>query len=322
MLVLTSFLLMGEVVPLPELAKPLHIEVDANQIYITEGATVFIYSLKDFKLVKKFGKRGEGPGEFNERIRFVDAQADHLFFNSTGKVSYFTKDGTFIKEFRTLSPDMRVKQLGENFVGVRMAGEGGTLYISIDLYDGNLKKIKALHRQEMEVQMGGKGTKVFAHLLPFHIVGDKLFIAKGEEFIIEILDKTGNKQYTITYNYRKIKVTDKDKSQVMDFLKTSPDTAPYLEMLKPIIFPEYFPAIRQYFVASGKVYVLTYKKNENKSEIFLFDMTGKFLKRTYVPYAFMTPVDEYPAAIKNGMLYQVIENEETEGWDLHITLID
>jgi hypothetical protein len=36
----------------------------------------------------------------------------------------------------------------------------------------------------------------------------------------------------------------------------------------------------------------------------------------------MSPVDKYPAAIKNGILYQLIENEETEAWDLHINPIN
>jgi hypothetical protein len=40
------------------------VQVDKNQLYITDGASVFIYSLKDYQLQKKFGKRGEAPGEF------------------------------------------------------------------------------------------------------------------------------------------------------------------------------------------------------------------------------------------------------------------
>ena len=322
LLVLAQFLLTGKTVPLQDLEKPGHMAVDGNRIYIADRATVSIYSLTDFTLIKKFGKEGDGPQEFKRGITFVDAQTDDLFLISAGKVSYFTKDGTFKKELRTLSPEMKVKSLGEGFAGGRMVSENGKLYISIGIYDADLKRIKDLHQQEYEAQVGGKGTKIFAHILPFQVSGDFLFIAKGDDFVIDVLDKAGDKQYTITYDYKRLKVTDADKERVMDFLKTNPETKPYLEMLKPIIFPDYFPAIQNYYAADGKVYVFTYKRAEGKSEYFIFDTRGKFLKQSVIPYAFMTPVDEYPAAIKNGILYQLIENEATDAWDLHINLID
>ncbi|MGD2088646.1 MAG: hypothetical protein PVH61_20885 [Candidatus Aminicenantes bacterium] len=53
-----------EVVPLPDLINPDGIQADRHQLYITERHSIYIYSLKDFKLTKKFGKSGE-----DERIR-------------------------------------------------------------------------------------------------------------------------------------------------------------------------------------------------------------------------------------------------------------
>ena len=90
-------------------------------------------------------------------------------------------------------------------------------------------------------------------------------------------------------------------------------------MLKPIIFPGEFPAIRDYYVADGRIYVLTYKEEDGKSEWLIFDLAGKFLKRLFLPYQYMTPVDGYPTAVKNETLYQLIESEEGEEWALHIT---
>jgi len=53
----------------------------------------------------------------------------------------------------------------------------------------------------------------------------------------------------------------------------------------------------------------------------VFDIKGKFLKKLFLPYKFMNPVDEYPIAVKSGKLYQLIENEDEEKWELHITVI-
>jgi hypothetical protein len=42
----------------PDILKPEFIQVDGDELFINEGPSIFIYSLKDFKLKKKFGKQG------------------------------------------------------------------------------------------------------------------------------------------------------------------------------------------------------------------------------------------------------------------------
>lgn len=107
----------------------------------------------------------------------------------------------------------------------------------------------------------------------------------------------------------------------MEYIKTDPEIKPYIEMIKPITFPAYFPAIRNYYIAGKKIYVITYKKKDDKTECLIFNITGKFLKRVFLPYTYVNTIDEYPAAIKNGKLYQLNENQEMEQWELDVTEI-
>jgi len=322
MLIIYAFFLGGKTVPLPDLVRPHCIAVDAKQIYITEGSTVFIYSLKDFKLVKKFGKNDEGPQGFKGMIRFVNARPNQLYFNSSGKASYFSKDGRFIKEFRIPFPDMKIKPLGDDFVGGRVIFEKKLLYLTINLYGANLKKIKDLHRQMKSMQPGGKGLKIFSHVLPFHTEDNKLYIANRKGFEINVFDTAGTKLHSISYDYKNITVPVEVKKQVIHFLKTSTQNARYFKQMQPITFPDYFPAILQYYVSDSKVYVVTYYKEEGKNEVLVFDKDGKFSKRTFAPYGFRDPIDAYPAAVDNGKLYQLIENNESEEWELRISHLD
>ena len=313
-----SLVLTGNVVALPDLKNPRKVAVDENQMYITEGTTVYIYSLKDFKLVKKFGREGEGPREFKRRIRSFSVHPEYLFFNSAGKVSYFTKDGNFIKELNTLSSDMILKPFRKGFIGGRTLVENKTLYFSVGIYNEDLKMVKTLFKQEREVQLGGKGARVFAHPLPYYLFEDKIFFTAGKEFNIQVLDKTGEKIHSIIYDTKKIKVSENVKKRVIKFLKTDPETKPYFEMIKPIIFPQYFPAIRHYYITDGYIYVITYKRKGDKSECFIFDIVGEFLKKMFIEFEYINPVDEYPATVKNKKLYQLVENSDTEEWELHI----
>ena len=45
------------VIPLPDLVNPASVTLDENQLYITEGTSIYIYSLPDFKLIKKWKRK-------------------------------------------------------------------------------------------------------------------------------------------------------------------------------------------------------------------------------------------------------------------------
>jgi hypothetical protein len=138
------------VVTLPELLSPELIRVDENKIYITEKANIYIYSKKDFKLVKKFGKKGAGPEEF--RIGFANGMLwisvipNCIFVHSIGKISYFTTEGKFINEKRLGQGTYRraFHPMGNQFVGVGTKIQEKTRYWTINIYDSNLKKLNEL----------------------------------------------------------------------------------------------------------------------------------------------------------------------------------
>jgi hypothetical protein len=106
------------------------------------------------------------------------------------------------------------------------------------------------------------------------------------------------------------------RQQVIHYLKTHPFMKEYFEMLKPIRFPEYFPAIREMRIADGKLYIVTFKEKNEQTECFIFDLKGKLLSRQYVKLEKKNPLEFSPFAFKNGSLYQLVEKDEQ--WHLHI----
>jgi hypothetical protein len=132
-----------KLVTLTEPIKPNYIALDNRQFYIVEDTSVQIYSLRDFKLINKFGRRGEGPGEFL-LYTYVIPQPGHLLINSFGKVSYFTKKGTLIKELKIKDKTARIPffPLQDGFVGRTLARENNVFYRGISLFNLNLEKKK------------------------------------------------------------------------------------------------------------------------------------------------------------------------------------
>ena len=48
---------------LPEVNNATMMDISGSELFIMDNVEVLVYSMKDYRLLRKFGKRGEGPGE-------------------------------------------------------------------------------------------------------------------------------------------------------------------------------------------------------------------------------------------------------------------
>jgi hypothetical protein len=329
----------GKVVPLTQLGKPNSITVDKNHVYITDQGTISIYSLKDFKLKKTFGKKGEGPGEFRllpqDKIGLrIVVDNDYIMVNSAGRVSFFTKTGEFKDQFNLIDPVQFLKPLGSKFVGFKGISYDDILFIAINLYapkdtqPKGVKIEKEIWRKEHYGQMDhipdclrlAMATKEESRRGTLYQVYNNHVFIEGNNDEIHVFDDSGEKKYTIRYDYEKIKVPDSFKQQVMAFFEKRYPTFHRMAQSRGK-FPEYFP-IRYFHVADNTVYVLTFKSREGKSEFYLLDVKGKFLKKVMIPFAEAEFLQAYPYTINNGQLYQLQENSNKGEWELHIHEVD
>ena len=306
----------ARVVPLPEVIRPHDISVDNNQLYICEHEEISIYSLKDFKLIKKFGKKGEGPQEFKSAVH-VNCQSDHLIVESIGKLSFYSKTGEFRDEIKNSSLFIRsFVPVGNQFVALEYNFRDK---LKVIICNSKLNKIKEIFTEEQARKRGS----VFNAAFRFRKYNDKVYIASGKNFVICVLDITGKELFSITKDYKLLTFTQEHANQFLEAYRNSPITKEFYEGFKKIVeFPDYFPAINDFFVADGKVYAQTHNEIDKKSEFFIFDEDGKFLKTVFLPVTdkdFMTPST---FDIGNGKLYNLFENEDTEEWELHVTEIN
>lgn len=317
----------GETVVLSGVMKPDSVTVDNGQLIVTEKASVFLYSMEDFSLQKQFGKAGEGPQEFKitsygSSGLGLDAQPGVFLISSVGKLSLFTREGKFIKEMKASHNFFgnMFLALGKGYAGMGSLNEEGINYMTVNTYDASLKKVNEVCRVASPYRPGA-GTKVFSASFLFRTAGDRIFACNGTDFEIAVYDNTGKKLYTIAQDYKRQECTQEAKDSVIRYFKTSPSTKNVFQFMQPILFPELLPAIRNFFVRDNRVYVVTFLEQEEKTECFVFDLKGKKLKRVFLPLQQQTALWYYPYTIKNGKLYQLVENEDSEEWELVITNI-
>lgn len=315
----------AEVVSIQGLFRPYQIRVDESKAYIVEGASIYIYSLKDFTLQKKFGKKGEGPQEFiipppgGVEIAFVP---NFILVNSLGKLSYFTRQGEFKKEIKlTTIQGGGVLPIGDRFVSIHTKQEGNTIYDVVDMFDANLKKREEVFLVKSPLQPGKVDFITAARRPLLCTFANQIFFG-GPNGEIHMFDHNGKKLRSFIHKYEKIKLSEEHKKKYIHFFKTDPRFKQAWERFKDRLhFPDYLPILRNLTVSDAKIYVLTYKNKDKKREFFILDLEGKPIKKVMLPLPEMNPLEIYPYTIKNNKLYQLIENDNEE-WELHITEIE
>jgi hypothetical protein len=318
-LFISNILNASKVVELLNLTKPNSITIYNNQIFITDGATIFIFSIGNFGLIAKFGKKGEGPGEFiNEDIN-LQILSDRILISSTSKILFFSKNGKYMKETKIPSYVNNVKKIGNNYIGFKwdINPEADDFYISYNLYKSNFKKLKELHSGNAMIHKNK--TRDIFEIFFYDVVKNKIVIVHRKGFCVDIFDIDGNEINSITRNIKPIPFNEKDKQEVVSYWASQPYYKGFYErMKKRLNFPKYFPKIYQCRVSSTKIYIITYLTKGNKRECFIYDLNGKYLKRIFLPLKNESPVDHGIFTIYNDKLYQIIENLNNEIWELHI----
>lgn len=310
----------GEV--LDDLLNPLSMEIDDNQIYFTEGANIYIYSLNDLKLVKVFGKAGSGPREFLVQPQVplqIDVSTDKLVVNSQGKVSFWKKDGTYISEKKVLVGVFSgfFKPLSDGYVGLRIIVEDSIMYFGADYYNKDFKKLKLLLKQKHFFQQGKKMNPI-GRIPFFSILKGKVYI-EDKNGVIHIFDKTGKEFPPISHNFKPLKIEQDHKDQILGFYKDDPSIKQFWSFFKDNMeFPSHFSNIQNSVVSDNKVYMQTYRREGEKAEFIIYGTDGKYIGTSMIPFRDQSIIRPYPYQIRGNKLYQIVENDDEE-WELIIT---
>jgi len=317
-----------------DLLNPRYLIVDNNQIIISDYPYVYLFSLDDYSLIKKIGREGMGPGEFHviqtnmnlkERGLVVSGNPDYIAANSTSRLSYFTRKGDFIREIKLpYGINAKFLSIGDQLLGF-IPLKGGKL--SVTLFDTDLKKKNEILNCDYWFNLRSRKQANFfdraSDTLFVSVYKDRIYIVRGDAplFAIHVFDFEGNKLFTVEHNSEKFKIPWSFIDEIHEHFKIKfQRSAGYF--IKNLNLPKYFPAIRNFSVQDDKIYVLTFKKASNANEALIFDIKGSLLKKLFLPVRAMNPEHLCPFSFYKEKYYQLIFNEKTENWELHITDIN
>ncbi len=318
-LFLIVFFVVGEKIAIfDDIFKPSIFQIKGDDLYVVDGYTIKIFSMKDFNFITQFGKKGEGPGEFKYKPRIMVFQ-DKVFVSFIDKIIFFTRRLKFIEE--KVSPRnsvlYKVKEnyLSREFSFDRKKGIGSTQMKLLDPEFNEIKEMTTIdnkRRSNSRLGSGKRNLEVIQKRKRVMTDGDYIYsFDTNKEFCIEIYDHKGEKINTIVKDVEKIKVTKEFKENYLkEMREDNKESWEYMKKRCNFIFPKYFPDISFIHGDNKKLYVATYKTVNSRIELLVLDFKGKILKTTFIPTR-----DFF--IIHNDKFYYFIDNEDEEVWELH-----
>jgi len=320
----------GEILAeLDGIMKPTALHVAGEVFVIPEAESVSIYSLKNFMLIEKFGKRGEGPGEFRAAPEVLLVPG-RILTHSAGQCQWFNLKGELIRSEKRLDFQQPIP-LGDHYLAFfnDFNPPKKQSLRKFVLVDKNFKKVKEIYIADFDVNMMMPGEtkppkfKMIRHYLGHAAAGGKFFIAdSGRGFSIEVYDSGGRHLDSIRHVEKRVKVSDAYKKKVMAAFTVSHRHIVERFGIDRFSFYEYFPAINACRFTAERIYVTTYREKNGLHEVIILDHEGKIRNRIFLPlksmriYKNVGEVDPY--CFHDGKLYELIENSE-EVWELHCT---
>lgn len=306
-----------------DINNPNFIQISGGKIYILEKANVYVYSLKDLTLIKKFGKQGNGPGELNVGgpvIGQMQLVGKHVCVNTFNKIVRFSLDGTFVDEARFPFIALQATPFGDGFAVSKLAmADTGANRVGVFLFPKSLENGKELYgREYMDFRKTGK-LELVPKLFMIRAAGDRLVMLDHEEGgIMKVFSKDGTQVLKAPLNIEAVKTTDSFRAELMEWTKSQPQFKMIPEqVLKMIYVPDVLPSFKNFITADGKIFVHTFLQKDGKSKLVVLDMKGKPLKNFWLEGLEKDIIMPSPYAYYEGGLYYLKENVDEEVIELH-----
>lgn len=256
---------------------------------------------KTGKLISTFGKKGQGPQEFENPSRMVITPAGTAAILDLNKLAFWTRDGRCIREISTAKSRparLRVDHRGFIYGDSFEFGEKWTM--KVHRYDADMNRLATVAVYEEPFQMGS--INAFTALILFHVTkDDHLVWLATPKYEFHVVDSTGKLVKRILKDYKPLKLSASDQQRILK--ERWGDRASQIK----IVFPDEYPPV-DLFIGDDedRLYTRTYEEDDHGGSWYdVFDAEGRCFTR------FTLPRDEMAFVVKKNKLYALIqENEE------------
>jgi hypothetical protein len=308
------------VAKLPQVMNPFFLTIADGRMYIVEnsvGVYIFTVDPNGVSFVKTFGRKGQGPGEFNF-IYTIRPFKDHLDIPGSYKLARFSLDGDYVSEVKVTVGVFKggVYRLGDGYVvrDVNFDEKGSTTMIR--LYDKDFKLVREIGSRTSAEGLT-KINPVSDYFAP-RVAGDRLYVIDAaKDSVVTVYDRNGVQEKEIRLPLKPVKMTAALKEAVIKSMKEgwkSPTS--WQELEKRLYFPNQAPGLDYFDILEGKFVARTWKYHQDKVEFVLFDGEGRELRRLDLPFTGWLS-NGVKFCFYQGRYFYLRENSEDASCELH-----
>jgi len=281
------------------------VDDDENIIILdNEEACVKIFD-KIGKQKCQFGRRGEGPGEFQypssltaigvDKIGIIDPR-NHRF-------SCYARDGTCLKEIN-LEKYWRIERVKSdnqgyvygNFYTVTEAEKEVTIVVELIKFDPEFKPLMTVASFEHTRKL--RDINMTEKRFGYAVREDNSVVwGVNTDYILHIINPEGQIVRKIVKDYDPVKI-DKEEREILYFNRFGDRKLPSEYSLN---YPKNYPPFRYVICGSdGWMYVRTYNKTDKRENFYdVFDADGRYITR------FTLPEEDMLFVVKKSKAYVV-----------------
>jgi hypothetical protein len=303
---------------------------DQGNIYVLDAGNHRIQKYgRDGSHLQTIGRKGQGPGEFDTPYgMFVSGQGG-IYIHDGMKVKFFNSDGSYLREttLESFTHDISVDEDG-NIWGIgRLPSEKGRTRSVVKLSKtGKLEKIIAdFPAPEVAIRSeGGRGVMFFIdheyvhELFCIPINTQSTLYAHSSEYSLHCLDMRGETELIMEKDERPSSISQREKDAIYEKHSDFEERWPEDVVKDAIRFPPHRPFFSNILADDkGRIYVERVRSildRRTEIDFDIFSKDGYYLYQVSLPFS--------PDLIRNGYMYVIHSEEETEGIRIHRYAVD
>ena len=292
----------------------LDFDVDAGgNIYCVCTSQVFKFDPAG-RFLLKFGRKGEGPGEFQEAEKcqagitgefmlYEWMKQRLIIFNQEGE---FLRQSTFAAEEEIWGSDVVLLGNGTYlYIGAPEDPEAAIRYFHLFIADADLRVVKKLsERIASESPFNSPRMNLLNSYIKYQVSDNRIFAYSQDnpEYELSIYDLKGNLMKKIRKEYRKVQLYEEFKKRRMEWFRKHP-----LSRMHKMegYFPDHYAPIKEFYVdEQGRIYAETYELGERQGQkrTDILNAEGAFIGSVFLEEA-------QKRTIQGDLLYALQEKD-------------
>ncbi len=313
-----------EPVELEGLNNPSAITVTPEDIFITDGITVNVFSRKDFSRKVSFGKAGSGPGEFQSGRRrggsvspiIVYPDGDNIVVFNSRRHLFFTKEGKYIREQNIGKRTSALAPFEGGYLGTQFGRQNNKFFMKFLWFDKEYKSGAPIKSLELDAS---RRFSIFGRNPAYTTIGNRIYLADRTKPKLAIYDRNSVKHGDIEVDFERPDLTAAKVKGIKEYYKDMLGADRFKRVSRFMDIPSKYPSFIGVKADGKYLYLITWSSTDKGNLTFVYNKEGKLVKKIHIKMEMVSAVAPYPFDIKAGTFYQLIENDDTEEWDLHST---